>query len=132
MMFVVAAALPFNVPNRTPFASTVAAEVLSDDQLTKELRFEVVPSEKVPIAVKEDVVPVINLVLGAKITSVCKLALLTVKASDCAPVLALPKLAWICATPGACAVTTPLMTVATAVASDVQTTDPVIFCVVPS
>src|SRR5215469_2081105 len=122
---------PSPAPVARPLVLIVAAAVFDDIQLAEFVRFCVVPSVKVPVAVNWLVVPFAIEVLVAVIVIDCKVAAVTVSAMvfDVIPFW----VAVILLEPTPAPVARPLvLIVAAAVLEEFQFAELVRFCVVPS
>lgn len=127
LMFVV----PAPAPVAKPDAVIVATDEFDEDQVTEPVRFWVVPSLKVPVAVNWSVVPLAIEVLGALIVIDCSVAAVTVTAiafdvtPPCAAVMLLEPTLFAVARPEA-------LTVTTAEFEEDQVAEADRFCVLPS
>lgn len=114
-----------------PEAFTVATDEFDDDQVTELVRFCELPSLKVPVAVNWSVVPFATEVLAAEIVIDCRVAAVTARdrVLDVIPL-------WEAVTlvePTPLPVASPLeLIVATLVLDEVQVTELLMFCVLPS
>src|SRR6266850_2283369 len=122
--------LPTATPVATPAAVMVAAAVLLELQVTEAVRFCVLPSVYVPVAVYACVRPL----------AIDALAGVTARETNCGAVtvrpvepFTAPELAWMVVLPTATPVATPAaVTVAAAVLLELQVTVVVMFCVLLS
>lgn len=123
--------VPVPAPVARPDALTVATAEFEEDQVTELVRFCVVPSLKVPLAVNWSVVPFAIEVLAPEIAIDCSVAAVTVRAKvlDVIPL-------WEAVTlvePTPLLVARPLeLIVATVVFEEVQVTELLMSCVLPS
>ena len=123
--------VPVPVPVATPDALTVATAEFEDDHVTEFVRFCVLPSLNVPVAVNCSVVPLEIDVLGALIAIDCRTAAVTVRVIelDVTP----PCAALIFVEPVAFPVARPeTLIVATVEFEEDHVTELVRFCVLPS
>ena len=122
-------ALPTPAPVATPPATIVATPVADELQLTDPVRFCVLPSLYVPVAVNCSVVPFAIETLPGVTDNEVNTAAVTVNVAD--PLIA-PDVALIVAVPCATPVASPpLLTVATEVADELHVAVLVKFCCVP-
>jgi hypothetical protein len=122
---------PAPIQVASPLGAIMATEGVSEDQATEEVRFCDVPSEYVPIAMNCIVKPAGMDGLAVAATAMdCNVAAVTVRAV--LPEM-LPEVALMSAEPIPMLVTRPLGAImATEVVPEVQITEDVIFCDVPS
>ena len=122
--------VPDDIPLTNPVALTVATLVLEELQVTVLVRSNVLPSVYVPVAVNCCVLPAPKEAFAGVTAIETRVGGVTVR-----PVvpLTVPKVPWIEVFPVFCAVAKPpLAIVATEVTDELQVTELVRFCVVPS
>jgi hypothetical protein len=122
--------LPAPTPVARPPAPIVATPVFDEVHVTVAVRFCVVPSENVPVAVNWSVVPLAMEAFAAVTAIDTKVAAVTCSVADW---LTAPEVAWIVALPTPMPVASPLAEiVATPAFDEAHVTELVTSCVVPS